>query len=86
VVQLPPNAELLGGSDFCPNALFMIGNQVLGIQGHPEFTAEIMGDIFRALEKTIDQQLYETAICSMKNSRPDNQLFAQWTVNFLQSG
>lgn len=76
VVQLPPNAELLGGSDFCPNALFVIGNQVLGIQGYPEFTAEIMADIFQELEKTIDRKLYETALCSMKNDRPDNQRFA----------
>jgi GMP synthase (glutamine-hydrolysing) len=38
VVVLPKGAELIAGSDFCPNSIFAVGDHMLGIQGHPEFT------------------------------------------------
>lgn len=40
VTQLPAQAERLAGSEFCPNAAFFIGQQVLAFQGHPEFTVD----------------------------------------------
>jgi len=83
VIQLPPEAELLGGNEFCPNTLFVIGNQVLGIQGHPEFTPEIMAEILTALKPDIEPPVFEKAVQSVENGAPDNQIVAQWIVNFL---
>ena len=84
VTDLPPNAEHLAGNDFCPNVMYTIGEQVLGVQGHPEFTRAIMQDIFASHDGLKGSQLYETAVASVQNGRPDNDLFAQWIVNFLQ--
>ena len=84
-VRLPPNAELLGENAFCANAMFSIGSQVLGIQGHPEFTAGEMGDIFQALEDVVDRRVFEGAVKSMVGHRPDNQLLARWVINFLKA-
>jgi GMP synthase-like glutamine amidotransferase len=85
VVRLPPGAELLGTNAFCPNLFFVIKDQVLGIQGHPEFTAEIMDDIFSALEGTVEEHVYENALNSVQEGAPDNQLVAGWIVNFFTS-
>ena len=85
VIDLPPQAEHLAGNDFCPNVMYAIGEQVLGVQGHPEFTQQIMQDIFQRHVDLQGSELYETAVSSVENGRPDNQRFAQWIVNFLQS-
>lgn len=83
VVQLPAGAERLGGSEFCENAFFVIGDQVLGIQGHPEFTRDIMRDLLNKPKEMASTELMQTARQSLQNGRPDNELFAQWIVNFL---
>ncbi|MGK7653479.1 type 1 glutamine amidotransferase [Roseovarius sp. B08] len=49
VVELPEGAEVIGRSEFCENAALMIGDTILTIQPHPEFTA-------RVLQTIIDQR------------------------------
>jgi len=83
VVQLPPGAELLGGNDFCPNLFFTIEDQVLGIQGHPEFTAEIMHEIIDARRDIFGPELCGSAASSIDEGIPDNQILAEWISNFL---
>ncbi len=83
VMVLPPEAELLGGNGFCPNVMYEIDGRVLGIQGHPEFTPSIMEDIRVMVEDIMEPGMYETAVASLQDPHPDNQLVGQWIVNFL---
>lgn len=86
VIDLPPEAEHLAGNDFCPNVMYAIGEQVLGVQGHPEFTPEIMEGIFASRSDALKAtELFQTAVSSIANGRPDNHLFANWIVNFLNA-
>ncbi len=83
VVQLPPGAELLGGNDFCPNLFFTLDDRVLGIQGHPEFTAEMMEAIIAARKDVFPLELSHAARRSLQNGSPDNRRLARWVVDFL---
>ncbi len=83
VVELPPEAECLGGNTFCPIMLYEIDNHVLGIQGHPEFSLDIMRDLLPVIEKKLEPSMYKAAVRSLDNGVPDNQLVAQWLVNFI---
>ena len=83
VVTLPPQAELLGGNAFCPNAFFVIADQVLGIQGHPEFSRSMMDDLLAPMRKELAPEVHETAVASLSQGTPDNELVGQWLVNFL---
>jgi len=83
VMHLPPEAELLGANDFCPNLLYTIDNKALGIQGHPEFTTEIMREILEGKEEKVDAEVHQNAVNSLDRGAPDNKLLAQWIVNFL---
>ncbi len=38
IVELPPNATVLAKSALCPIAMLTVGNCMLGIQAHPEFS------------------------------------------------
>ena len=83
VVQLPPEAELLGSNDFCPNLVYTIDNRALGIQGHPEFGKDLMRELIGGREEMVGAQVQQNAMKSLENGSPDNQLFASWIVNFL---
>jgi len=83
VMRLPPGAERLGGSDFCPNAMFAIEDRALGIQGHPEFTEDIMRDLLREFDGRMDEPAYQAAVRSVEEGHPDSRMVAKWMVNFL---
>lgn len=84
VVSLPQNATRLAGSEFCPNAMFAIGDQVLGMQGHPEFTRKTMDvtvDYFNG--KLDDGFMKEVTETYQNGTGPDAVVAAQWVVSFL---
>lgn len=83
VVLLPPGAELLAGSDFCPNAMFQLEDRALGIQGHPEFTDSIMRGLLNGSEEKLGEKVHETAVASLDSGTPDNQMVGHWIINFL---
>jgi GMP synthase-like glutamine amidotransferase len=83
VTRLPPEAELLGGNAFCPNAFYTIDNRVLSIQGHPEFSGGIMQDLLALKKEDLGPPEYVLAARSLKSGKPDNKLVAEWMVSFL---
>ena len=38
VIEAPPDAVVLGRADHCEVAMFRVGDTMLGVQAHPEFT------------------------------------------------
>ena len=86
VELLPPGAELLAGSIFCPVGMYELNGRVLGIQGHPEFNETIMNSIIEGSKTGTDRQrakAAETAVLAHHGQGPDNQLMARWIVDFL---
>jgi len=84
VTALPLGAQHLGGNEFCPNVMYEIENQVLGIQGHPEFTTRIMEDIVALVDGHMPPEVVQTAVSSLEQA-PDNDAVGHWIVNFLQA-
>jgi len=83
VLQLPPEAERLGGNSFCHNALYTIGDQVLGIQGHPEFTPAMMRSYLADADSAFSPSFVAEARQSVSDGQPDNLTVGRWIVNFL---
>lgn len=84
VVKLPAGAERLAGDDFCPNTMFAIGQQVLGIQGHPEFTQSFMHGLIQQLQPQVGSEIAQKAAASLANEPADNAVIAHWVTNFLK--
>lgn len=84
VTRLPAGAQRLAGDAFCPNAIFVIGDQVLGIQGHPEFSTAFMATLIDALGEQAGATVTAQAAASLQTGAPDGALVARWVVNFLQ--
>lgn len=65
VTALPPGAERLGGNAACPIALYRIGERVLCVQGHPEFSPEYARDLYAKRREVFGERLYADALASL---------------------
>ncbi len=83
VTALPTGAELLGSSEFCLNALYCIGDQVLGIQGHPEISPGLMAEIIEQRKERVGVEVHNDALNSLNNGTPDARTVARWIIKFI---
>lgn len=83
VMQLPVEAELVAGNNFCPNGMFVIGEQVLGLQAHPEFSEGVVVKAIDWVTETATDVNIAEAKATLSKGQPDNAIMAQWIVNFL---
>lgn len=81
VVELPPTAERTLTSEFCKNAGFVIGDYMLAIQPHPEFTVQYLECILRAIEHRVGVRT-EAAIASLQHAT-DNSVIADFIARFF---
>lgn len=85
VVELPPGAEVLAGSDFCPNGMLAYGDEAISMQLHPEFAPEYSKALIEARRRAgrLPDALAATAIGSLE--RPDDHArIAGWIAGFLE--
>jgi len=82
VVQLPPYAEVIAESIYCPFGVIQVGRNILGIQGHPEFTKSYNKAVYESRSEKIGSDKIEEANSSMYKDL-SNRLFESWTMKFL---
>lgn len=82
VVELPENAEVLGGNGHCAVGLFVIGDTCLGIQGHPEIGRPYLEISMASRAEQIGTDRLTKAKVSL--SQPtDERIVARWIYNFF---
>lgn len=84
VIELPPGAQVLAGSEFCPNYMMQIDSHFFSVQGHPEFTKEYCRDLMISREDSVDELLFAQAIKSLE-LHEDDELMAQWIMGFIKA-
>lgn len=84
VTALPEGAQLLASSEFCENAAFMLGQQVLCFQGHPEFTHEFSRTLLGIRQAMYCPEEYQAA-CQSLAQQHDGQVIAQWMLCFVRT-
>ena len=84
VVKLPGNSKIIAGNDHCPVGMFTIGDHVLGIQQHPEFTKEYHIGSINSRRNIIKPELIEAALKSL-DQNTDSGLVAKWIEKFFRS-
>ena len=72
--------RLLATSEHCPVAMFRTGERMLGIQGHPEFTAEYVEALVRGRTELIGTK---NVLKADFKTKPDEAVITSWMVNFL---
>jgi GMP synthase-like glutamine amidotransferase len=80
VLDLPPGAEVLGGTAHCPVGIFRMG-RMLGIQGHPEFTPAYAEALLQLRRERIGTERVDKALVTL-HTPLHPELLATWTTNF----
>ncbi|MTI12719.1 glutamine amidotransferase-related protein [Sansalvadorimonas verongulae] len=82
VTTLPADAQILAGSDFCPNYMIQYGDHFLSIQGHPEFSPTYAKELMLTRQDRIPADRIGEGLESLSYA-PDKTLAAQWLLRFM---
>ncbi|MEO1136810.1 MAG: gamma-glutamyl-gamma-aminobutyrate hydrolase family protein [Pseudomonadota bacterium] len=83
VTDLPPDARILGGSEFCPMGVLKYAQgPAISFQQHPEFDHEYGETLLRFRADRIPKDRTEPGIASYK-TRTDRELIGAWITNFF---
>ena len=83
VQELPPNSTVLASGIDAPIGMFRVGMNMLGIQGHPEFTKEYDQALTEARTEKIGALKVKKAIESL-SLQLDRALLVEWIEGFLK--
>ncbi|KAJ0984745.1 hypothetical protein J5N97_003101 [Dioscorea zingiberensis] len=86
VSAVPPEAVVLASSEKTRIEMFAIGDQILGIQSHPEFSEDVVMDIIdgRLSRDSITIEVANEAIQSFEESNPDQEMMKSLCKTFLK--
>ena len=82
VLQLPENADVYLSNSFCPIAGFTMGDQVITVQGHPEFSPSYSQALMNFRREIIGEETFENGVASL-DTPLDAQRWIGWMLNFL---
>ena len=85
VQKLPPGAVLLGRSPHCEIAMYRVGETMLGIEGHPEFTVDFGTALIKMRRERLGAALADSALASL-DQQADGALVGRWISNFIKTG
>lgn len=86
VLELPPGAVLLASSPKTPIEMFSMGDEVLCIQGHPEFLPDIVQGIIaeRRDSELIPEDTAKEGLDSLDSLEPSNDFLNLLCRRFLE--
>ena len=84
VTVAPTGADVIASNDFCPIAGFLIANQILTFQGHPEFSKAYAQVLMELRKGCIDEHVYAVAKDSFSENH-DGKMIAQLIVDFFRN-
>jgi GMP synthase-like glutamine amidotransferase len=83
VVELPPGATVVAGSDFCPYGMLAYGDEAISVQLHPEFAPDYSIALIASRRgDRIPEDVAARAIDSLKKP-DDHEQVAGWIAKFL---
>jgi GMP synthase-like glutamine amidotransferase len=82
VTQLPDGAEVLASSAFCPYYLLQYGENLMSVQGHPEFSQPYSSALMARRTDRIPAARGREGQASLA-AKVDDRLMVRWIINFF---
>ncbi|XP_059443301.1 gamma-glutamyl peptidase 5-like [Corylus avellana] len=88
VRELPPKAEVIAWSDKTGIEMFRYGDHIMGIQGHPEYTKDILLHLIdRLLQRDMIMESYAKEVKGKVGAcEPDREAWKKLCISFLKGG
>jgi GMP synthase-like glutamine amidotransferase len=83
VLTLPPNAVCLAATPDCSVAMFRVGQTMMGVQAHPEFSVAYETALMALRTERIGQKKINEAQLTLQKSI-NGLLMTQWMVAFVE--
>ncbi|KAK9055186.1 hypothetical protein SSX86_026268 [Deinandra increscens subsp. villosa] len=86
VWELPTGAEVIAFSDKTGVEMFVIGDHILGIQGHPEYSKDILNNLIDRLlcQDSIETEVAKEARTKLEIEEPDRKCWQEICKAFLK--
>lgn len=82
MLTLPENAIVLAGNEKCPNGIIQIGERMLGIQAHPEFSKAYDQFLIRWRAEVMGEEVVKEALDSLEKD-VHREVVREWVLRFL---
>ncbi|XP_039066383.1 gamma-glutamyl peptidase 3-like [Hibiscus syriacus] len=85
IYEVPMGADVIAFSEKTGVEMFGIGQHILGIQGHPEYTKDILFNLVDRLlnDNSIKREFAEKAKLGLERAEPDRKRWGKICRNFL---
>ena len=83
VVEPPPDATVVGSTDFCQYAALQYGTKAYTIQPHPEFTAGYINDLLTARKDVLPAEIFAQAVDSIASGDTTPHVVAEKIAGFF---
>lgn len=94
VTEVPTDCDVLASSEFCPYAMLGYGESAISIQGHPEFSTDLVRQFINARRgKGVPEIVADKVLQSLPattpsdaqdaSAPPESERIAHWVGNFL---
>ncbi|KAL8206330.1 hypothetical protein R6Q57_009881 [Mikania cordata] len=86
VLELPAGAEVIGFSDKTGVEMLRIGNHILGVQGHPEYSKDILNNLIDRLlsQDSIEIEQANEARSKLEIQEPNSKCWQEICKAFLK--
>ncbi|MEM7099396.1 MAG: GMP synthase [Pseudomonadota bacterium] len=84
VLKLPENAQPYLSNSFCPIAGFTLGDQVITVQGHPEFSSGYSQALMNYRRDILGEETFNAGIASL-DTPLDASRWIGWMLSFLHN-
>lgn len=82
VLDLPPKGTIIASAPSCQVGVMQVGETMLGIQAHPEFSPEYDQILMEARVSRMGEEVVKAGISSLTNPA-DADLMRDWVMQFL---
>jgi GMP synthase (glutamine-hydrolysing) len=86
VVELPEGAQVIASNQFCEYAALVIGRNVMTIQPHPEFSAEMIAALIKYRGGALPEALVDEARAALTQDTADAEMAERMAAFLLKGG
>jgi len=80
---IPPGARTIATGDTADHPMFLVGDNILCIQDHPEYDAAYISALVEARRPRMGDEITDAALATIKNDDVDNATVGRWLTDFL---
>ena len=81
--EIPPGARTIARGDTAEHPMFLVGDNILCIQDHPEYDADYISALVEARRPRMGDEITDDALATIQRDDVDNEIVGRWLTDFL---